>query len=62
MAWDEFLISEACPNLAREMKNSRKGENGSAREDINDHAINANEYAWASLIKKLQRWKQFKEH
>lgn len=62
MAWDEFLISEGCQNLARELKNSRKGENGNPREDINDHAINANEYAWASMIKKLQRWKTFKEH
>jgi phage terminase large subunit len=62
MAWDEYLISEACPNLIRELKNSRKGENGDAREDNNDHAINGNEYAWASLIKQLQRWKQFKEH
>jgi len=60
MAWDEFLISEACPNLSRELKNSRKGE-GTAREDINDHAINANEYAWASMITQLQRWSQFKE-
>ena len=60
MAWDEFLISEACPNLSRELKNSRIGA-GTAREDINDHAINANEYGWASMIKQLQRWSQFKE-
>jgi phage terminase large subunit len=62
MAWDEFLISEACPNLIREMRNARKGENGIAREDTNDHAINANEYAWAPFMRKVSRWKTFKEH
>ena len=62
MAWDEYLVSEACPNLIRELKNSRKGEEGEAREDSDDHAINANEYAWASFMRKMARWKLFKEH
>lgn len=62
MAWGEFLISDACKNLAREIKNSRKGENGEVREDIDDHAINANEYAWQPIISRLKRWKTFKEH
>jgi phage terminase large subunit len=62
MAWDEFLISEACPNLIREMKNARKGEDGEAREDGDDHAINANEYAWAPYMRRVGRWKSFKEH
>ena len=62
MAYGDFLISEACVNLKREMKNSRKGAKGEVREDIDDHAINANEYAWAVLVKKLRRWKDFKIH
>jgi len=62
MAWGEYLISEACPNLAREIRNSRKGEKGEVREDLDDHAINSNEYAWAPIINRLKRWKQFKEH
>jgi phage terminase large subunit len=62
MAWDEFVISEACPNLIRELKNARKGEEGEAREDGDDHAINANEYGWAPFMRKMSRWKFFKEH
>ena len=62
MGMGDYLVSEACANLIREFRNSHKGEKGEAREDIDDHAINANEYAWASIIKKLRRWKDFKEH
>lgn len=62
MAWGEYLISEACPNLAREIRNSRKGEKGEVREDLDDHAINSNEYAWAPIINRMKRWKTFKEH
>ena len=62
MAWGEYLISEACTNLVREIRNSRKGEKGEVREDFDDHAINANEYAWQPLINRLKRWKTFKEH
>ena len=62
MAYGEFLLSDSCVNLIREIKNSRKGDNGKPREDFDDHAINSNEYAWASFINKLKRWKQFKEH
>ena len=62
MAWGEYLISDACKNLIREIKNSRKGEKGEVREDFDDHAINSNEYAWQPLINRLRRWKTFKEH
>lgn len=62
MAWGEYLISTSCKNLAREIRNSRKGENGEVREDIDDHAINANEYAWQPVISRLKRWKTFKVH
>lgn len=62
MAWDEFIISEGCPNLIREINNARKGENGEARMDSDDHAINANEYAWAPFMRRISRWKTFKEH
>ena len=62
MAYGEFLISSNNKNLIREIKNSRKGENGRAREDFDDHAINSSEYAWVSFINRLKRYKQFKEH
>lgn len=61
MSFGEFLISEACPNLYRELRNCRRGKDGKCREDIDDHAINANEYAWAPIINRLKRWKTFKE-
>lgn len=62
MAWGEFLISSKCANLIREIKNSRRGEKGEVREDIDDHAINANEYAWQPLVLKMKKWKEFKVH
>lgn len=62
MAYGEYLVCSNASNLIRETKNSRRGENGKAREDIDDHAINASEYSWVSFINKLKRWKQFKEH
>lgn len=62
MAWSEYLISDACPNLAREIRNSHRGEKGEVREDFDDHAINSNEYAWQPIITRLRRWKTFKEH
>lgn len=61
MAYGDFLICEDCKNLIREIRNSRKGEKGEPREDFDDHSINANEYAWASFINKLKRWKTFKQ-
>lgn len=62
MAYGEYLLSSNCKNLIRETKNSRRGENGRVREDLDDHAINASEYSWVSFINKLKRYKQFKEH
>lgn len=61
MAWGEYKICNQCKNLIREIKNSRKGEKGEVREDFDDHAINSNEYAWQPIIKRLRRWKDFKE-
>lgn len=61
MSYGDFLVSEACDNLIREFKSSQKGEKGEPREDINDHAINANEYAWIPVINRLKRWKTFKQ-
>ncbi len=61
MAYGEFLISKACQNLIRELKSARKDEEkGLLREDINDHAINANEYAWIPIIGRLKRWGEYK--
>lgn len=61
MGWGDFLVSKNCANLIREIKNSHKGENGEPREDYDDHAINANEYAWSPLSPKIRQWKDFKQ-
>ena len=53
--------SSNCKNLIREIKNARKAKDGKVREDFDDHAINAFEYAWAPLRQRLKRWKLFKE-
>lgn len=60
MAYGEFLVCDQCPNLIRELTNSRVGEKGEAREDLDDHAINASEYAWIPIINRMKRWKEFK--
>ena len=61
MGHREFLVSASCPNLAREIRNSRQGEKRRAREDFDDHAINANEYAWAPMLPWLRRYKEYKK-
>lgn len=60
MAYGEYLVSEACPNLIREIKACRQGNKGEPRADTNDHAINASEYGWAPLGPYLSRWKNIK--
>lgn len=50
------------PNLVRELKNSQVGEDGTAREDIDDHTINAWEYAWCVFRQKIRKWGNYKEH
>jgi phage terminase large subunit len=62
MAYGDWIITEDCPNLIRELKNARKGKKGEAREDGNDHALTATEYAKAPLLPILRRWKTFKQH
>lgn len=61
MAFGSYRISKSCKNLIREIKNARKTEDGRVREDYDDHAINAFEYAWIPLRKRLVRWKSFKD-
>lgn len=60
MGWGDLEVSEACPNLQREFRDSRRGEKGVARQDDNDHATNAFEYGWAALRQRMKRWKTFK--
>lgn len=61
MALDSLRISGACKNLAREVRNARKAKDGRVREDYDDHAINAFEYAWIPLRKRMVKWKSFKD-
>ena len=61
MALGMITPCKRCKNLIREIKNARKAKDGRVREDYDDHAINAFEYGWIPLRKKLKRWKNFKE-
>ena len=61
MSYGDFLVSRDCPNLIRELKSCKKGPKGAVREDVNDHAINASEYAWATFRRDFRQWKDFKE-
>ena len=61
MAYGEVKFFNT-PNLIREIKNSQVGEEGQAREDLDDHTINAWEYAWCVFRQKIRRWGNFKEH
>lgn len=60
MAYGDYLFSRNCVNLIREINNARQADDGRMREDFDDHAINAHEYAWASIIKQLRAYKTFK--
>lgn len=62
MAFGEFEVSDMCKHLAREIGNARQGQDGRCRDDVDDHCINANEYAWIPLLPKIKRYKDFKEH
>lgn len=63
MSYGSFKVSKACPNLIRELKNSRRGKKGEARENLDDHAINSGEYGIAPFRNHFVAWKNnFKEH
>jgi len=61
MAYSDFLVSDKCPNLERELKFMRRGEKGEARADGSDHITNGMEYALIPLLPDLKRWKTFKQ-
>ena len=61
MSYNCLMFSNNYQNLLREIKNARKSKEGKVREDYDDHAINAFEYAWIPTRKKLKRWKTFKD-
>ncbi|WP_281512245.1 PBSX family phage terminase large subunit [Mammaliicoccus vitulinus] len=62
MAYGDYIITDKCINLKREIKAARRDKKGGAREDGNDHILTASEYARAPLLSSLRRWKTFKEH
>lgn len=62
MAYGDFIVTNKCPNLTREIKVCRRGKKGEARENGNDHAINCAEYGFQPLLSSLRRWKTFKQH
>lgn len=62
MAYGNYEIVDTCKNLIREIKNAKKAEDGRCRADIDDHAINANEYSWIPLLPKIRQYRDYKEH
>lgn len=60
MAYGDYRVCKYCQNLDRELRNAMTADDGRVREDTNDHAINANEYAWAPLAPRIRLWKTFK--
>lgn len=61
MAYGDYKIVNTCKELIREYRSMKVGEKGKPREDIDDHTINANEYAWIPLVSIIKRWKDFKQ-
>lgn len=60
MGWGDFLVCDQCRNLIRELTNARRGDRGAARQDIDDHATNACEYAWTPMRERMIMWRTFK--
>lgn len=61
MAYGEHLFTDQVPNLVREIRASKHTEEGRARDDGNDHAINGSEYSWIPILPRIKRYKNFKE-
>ena len=61
MAFSEHLFTDLCYNLIREIKASKKDEEGHCRADGNDHALNGSEYSWIPMLPYIKRYKEFKE-
>jgi phage terminase large subunit len=49
-SYSRYLVSEKCNNLIREIKNARRGEKGEARSNINEHTLDASEYAFTPFM------------
>lgn len=60
--YGDYLISDTCKNLIREIKNARRGKKGEARSDTDDHVLTATEYGLQPIVSNLTRWKTFKIH
>jgi phage terminase large subunit len=62
MAYGEYLMSEACANSIREFRQCQTDPKTGVRSGLNDHCINANEYADAPLyayIKRINEYNKF---
>lgn len=59
MAWGNMRFTEKVPNLTREIRNCHASK-GLLRDNINDHAINAFEYATAPMYSQIKQWQGFK--
>lgn len=62
MSYGEYLMSEACENSIREFRQCQTDPKTGIRNGLNDHCINANEYADAplyALIKRISEYNKF---
>ena len=59
MAWNNMYFTDKVPNLTREIRNCHATK-GALRDNINDHAINAFEYATAPMYSQIKQWQDFK--
>lgn len=57
-----LIHSNRCPNLTREVQACRRGAKGEAREDVNDHSLNAFEYGLIPQLQDVLQFKDWKEH
>lgn len=64
MAYSCYHVNKDwCPNMVRELKTARKGEDGSARAPGNDHCLDSSSYSLAPYYTSITLWKtKFKEH
>lgn len=62
MGFGDYVVFDTCPNLIREIEASRKGNKGEPRENLDDHAINADEYGWFPFTGNMRQWKDYKVH
>lgn len=61
-SYSRFFVSTKCKNLIREIKNARRGEKGEARSNINEHTLDASEYAFTPFMPQFEFYSMLTEN